>query len=410
VQQEPHEEKKTRRALFRAPLINVSAVKFAVQASLAVSVSSLFILFANSLLGTGGIWVTVTIVLLVEAQLGSSIRKSVQLVAGTVVGCLLGVGTIAMIGFTGPDCLLCDYKIPLYIVVLFIVTFFASYFRVHRPRYAYMYTLGLLSVIIVISGEVRYPSPSISDLWYPFWSRIAAVMIGIGISFLVLFCIFPNRSSTIVRLKLVEMIRVDMPDLFDMAFGGLLTAASQRETPNPEGVPRSRSHPHLGYSSDDRIICPREYEAIEIGETEDEEEKEEEKEKGHFEQQRQSTREVEQLLATLSLKLIGIGDILATADGEPILRGGKIEFLPTDDWRTLLFKVRSMFNTGIPLLFVLYLDASEASLGRTNQILAKYLGEITDLKQHLSVLLNNIAGYLEVCLLFCFFVNSESPG
>jgi len=391
---------------------DVPSGKHAVQLALGLSCACLFFFFRQQLFGTGGVWVAITVTIVVETQLGSSVLKSIQRIMGTIMGGAAGLAIVAMISYTGPDCFFCLYKPPVMLVLIFLSAMVFSYFRSKLTKYSYLFTLANISMVIVIDGETDPTTlPSQTVIGEAYWMRMVAVMIGIGIGFIVTMFIFPNRSSAKLRGKLVEILRVDLVDAFDEVIDTLVeeTMIKQAAIKGPlagmaamaaavagtavgeggsgAGVLPSESAPNLmaptSEPSDDRS-----------GER-DPLAKEHSKEQLHLSLVR-SAEDLEMKLASINNKISECRDILKVSDGEPILRGWRLQLLPVEDWKEVILKVGSIFNLAVPLIYLLRLDSEDPSVGGYDMLLDFYHEELVDVKIRIGILLNSISEYLAV--------------
>lgn len=196
-----------------------------------------------------------------------------------------------------------------------------------------------------------------------------------AIGFLVTTLVLPNRASLRLRSKLTDVLRVDLVDAFDMVINTLveesLIKATAVEAPKP-------------HANDDELL--RAFSAPNLRTPEFVHSK-------HL-MLVHSAENLERALAKISNKISDCRDILKVADGEPVRRGWNVEWLPLEEYKQVILKVRALFNLAIPLIYLVRLE-SEAQM-EFDLLLDFYYQELLDIKQRLAKVLTSTADFLQV--------------
>nr|KAJ3416277.1 hypothetical protein HK105_001304 [Polyrhizophydium stewartii] len=154
----------------------------------------------------GKAWAAITVIATYEATYGGFLRKALQRIIGTALGGAIGLLIVAVAFALPPRCFQCAYKPWMLSAALFIVTVIVSYLKLQRPRDSYVFTVMIMTVLIVVLGEYGDPSheedwdPAVPFYLRPFYEsaiyRIGLVISGVAISFVVSTLVFPERAST----------------------------------------------------------------------------------------------------------------------------------------------------------------------------------------------------------------------
>ncbi|MFT6835734.1 MAG: uncharacterized membrane protein YgaE (UPF0421/DUF939 family) [Francisellaceae bacterium] len=189
--------------------ITGSQSRFAIRVASAVTLS---VLIAWLIELPETYWCAISAVVASQGTLGGTISKAMMRFIGTVVG-----------GFAGLICnLLFSQNLILYMFFGSMLCIIPFYFREIDQKFSYAWTLTAVTAIIVMFGGISAATPDPQTFYSIFFYRVSEVSLGILVSTLCAYFIFPDLSAKIARKKLILIYAnwdVLINKLFD-AFNG----------------------------------------------------------------------------------------------------------------------------------------------------------------------------------------------
>ncbi len=172
--------------------IAIAEVRLALQAAIAAALAVLAYQFFGI---KNGYWVLVTVLVVMQANIGSSIKRAGQRILGTFLGAVFSVllfhyvtTNVIILSYLFLICLFLQFAIPLwrYTAIAFFVTISVL--------------VGLELLIITAMGSTNTTSNFIAV-------RLADTCIGISIGVLVSLFVFPNRAGRALRNSIANGLR-----------------------------------------------------------------------------------------------------------------------------------------------------------------------------------------------------------
>lgn len=167
--------------------INKSLIIHPLKIAIATSMSAYFGLISDA---GHMFYIMITVVFVLQTEIGSSIKKSAQRVFGTILGAPIGVGAVLLIGTQHEMTLLLISAISLVIVVLMM-----------KNNYAVAITFLTLALVIVYGvteGAVFTETTK---------SRVIDTLYGTAIAIVVSLAIFPSSLSRSLRKDWSDFLR-----------------------------------------------------------------------------------------------------------------------------------------------------------------------------------------------------------
>ncbi|KAI8344514.1 aluminum activated malate transporter-domain-containing protein [Chlamydoabsidia padenii] len=189
--------------------------RYALQVAIAYTIGSLFVIvppinrtFSNT------VWVSFTIVMVLDNTVGGIANLSIRRVIGTVIG-----GVAAMIGMTIIRLIFNTWTIGADIVLacyFFIQVFWIAKLK-HRPALSNACSIGLLTTAVIgLSGYTDLTHDNITaSVVLASW-RILCVILGIIIALISSLCVFPVQASRSMRTNIGTALE-ETADLFEQA-------------------------------------------------------------------------------------------------------------------------------------------------------------------------------------------------
>eukprot|EP01136_Pigoraptor_vietnamica_P006907 Opistho-1_new@40429 len=227
--------------------VRSDAFRVGLQCTIGFVLSALFcvVTVLREPFSTNATWVVITALMVIEGNIGNTVRKSLQRILGTALGAVVGFVILVMALETGSDrCLDCEtYKPYLMVSSLAIFCFVMQYCRWVYPKMQYFYSLALVTGPMVALGT--YVSGSNDVLKFGIF-RTLTIVIGAAIGLACSLFIFPVRA----RSRFVGGMAgcwTDLAVLIDdlvglAAFGAAKTVASDGAAAKAELREHVRAH------------------------------------------------------------------------------------------------------------------------------------------------------------------------
>jgi Fusaric acid resistance protein-like len=171
-----------------------------------------------------GLWIPVTIIVVVQPTLAGSVERTLERFGGTLVGVALALGLLALIG---------EQEVPT--VVLFPFLLFAT---VYLGRIDYAVAVAFITLSVVLLFDLLEPAGASTDL-----ERLSGTVVGIAIGAAATFALWPR--------SLHRTLVASAANLIDAS--GRCLAASQQAGPDSSRPCDGATEALLRYASAERL-------------------------------------------------------------------------------------------------------------------------------------------------------------
>ena len=198
---------RTVRQILGALHLEAKYMKAVAQAAVAITSATVLLVCPASYEGLGGhaLWVLVTVwIMSAQSTIGSVILKSANRVFGTVIAAAVAYATIYLVFLLNG----LSYENRALKYVMMTLLFPLGMALLHRqmirapPQYKYAFYVSKITVAIttLATFNEETPNPTV-----PAW-RLLAVLIGLGIEFVVKSCLFYRETSTTMRHQIQDIL------------------------------------------------------------------------------------------------------------------------------------------------------------------------------------------------------------